>query len=132
MVRLTFKDFIKETTEMETDHMLTNPLRDVSSNIDPITGKRIKTPADIARERQEIADFPNETDRLNTVAAKIETTKVPGPEDLAKPVASGGYGKARAENASQQKRTNRYFGPSQYYIIDPELKSPSVSMTERQ
>lgn len=110
---------------MPTDNLNTRPLRFVATKKDS-TGKIIK---DTESETADIKNFPDDVDRLDTRVNKIENTKFS--DELSKPVASGGLGKERAAARAKQKITNRHFGPSQFYYVDPELKSQSATFAER-
>jgi hypothetical protein len=125
MARLTFKEYLNEMTDMPTDNLVTRPLGLVATKKNA-AGKIVK---DEEAEKAEIRNYPDDVDRLDTGARKIEGTKFS--DEIAKPVGSGGFGKQRAAERAKQKITNRHFGPSQFYYVDPELKTPSATFAER-
>lgn len=123
MARLTFKEYLNE------DELLTRPLRMVKlkkDSTDP-TGKRLIK--DVEAEKEDIGNYPDNVDHLNPVANKVEPTRFDQSE-LAKPVGSAGYGKTRTTEMAKRKVTNSDFGPSQFYKIGHELKTPDKTFRE--
>ena len=118
MARLTFKEYLNE------DELLTRPLRMVKFKKDPTTGKPVK---DTGAEKEDIANYPDNVDQLNTLVSKPEATLDPNQREVPKPIASGGIGKEIAAARAKLKVTNKHFGPSQFYQIGAELKGPSVT-----
>lgn len=123
MARLTFKEYLNE------DELLTRPLRMVKLKKDPTdpTGKRLIK--DVEAEKEDIGNYPDNVDHLNPVANKVEPTRFDQSE-LAKPVGSAGYGKQMAAEKAKRKVTNSDFGPSQFYKIGHELKTPDKTFRE--
>ena len=123
MARLTFKEYLKEDIEL-----LTRPLRMVKlkkDTTDP-TGKRVIK--DTEAEKEDIGNYPDNVDHLNTLVGKPEPTLDPNQREvIPKPIASGGIGKEIALERARNRATNNHFGPSQFYKIDAKLKGPSVT-----
>lgn len=120
MVGLTFKQYLKETQQVETERVYTQPMEILPKN----TQRKKET------QKAQIANFPDDVDMLKIQMQKPEPTKFDY-ESLLKPVVSAGYGKERAIQKAKTKVTNQHFGPSQFYVVGAELKGPSVTLAER-
>lgn len=120
MVRLTFKNFLKEAKKLETDDVYEPSMRILDRN----------DPDSVRQDKIELANFQDTQHRFEPVTAKSSEEKF-DLKDIEKPIASGGSAKEAAQKSAKTKRDNSHFGPAQFYTIPLRLQSPSARLDPR-
>jgi hypothetical protein len=120
MVRLTFKNFLKEAKRLETDDVYEPTMRILDRN----------DPESIKQDRAELANFQDVQHRMQTAEAKPSEEKF-DLKEIEKAIVSGGSAKEAAQRSAKTKRDNSHFGPAQFYTVPLRLQSPSARLDPR-
>lgn len=115
MVRLKFKEFIKES------ELIKGPLEFLPDRSTE-EGKR--------EYYKQLASFPGNDDHPEVGFKKPDQAEF-DMKNIEKPILSGGSAKEEAIKKNKTRKDNTHFGPSQFYVVPARLKSPSVTTQER-